>query len=195
MKLVYPAVFFTFEDGDGYTVEFPDLPGCVTQGDTLEEAIEMATDAASGWILSTIEDEEIIPSPSKHIDINKFDDAAFLNYVLLDMEAYAKQYSNKSIKKTLTIPQWLNTLAEKAGINFSRVLQKALKDTLKLGFDSSYANLSYDIDIALTNIYAEIQRMSLSLEKVKDYQDSETKSNHSMTTYVTLLPYATKLKN
>ena len=62
MKLYYPAVFI--EHADGYTVEFPDLPGCITQGDTLEEAFEMAEDAACGWILTSIEDDEEIPKPT-----------------------------------------------------------------------------------------------------------------------------------
>lgn len=51
MKLVYPAIFTPFDNTDGYTVEVPDLPGCVTEGDSLVDAIEMAVDAASGWIL------------------------------------------------------------------------------------------------------------------------------------------------
>lgn len=62
MKLYYPAIFIINEYG--YTIEFPDLPGCVTQGDTIEEAFEMAEDAASGWILTSIEDNEEVPPPS-----------------------------------------------------------------------------------------------------------------------------------
>ena len=67
MKLVYPACFYKEEEG--YSVEFPDLPGCITQGDTLEEAIEMAEDAALGWLLTTLEDGQEIPMPSKVKDI------------------------------------------------------------------------------------------------------------------------------
>lgn len=131
MKLLYPAIFIPY--GEGYTVEFPDLPGCVTQGDTLEEAFEMAADAASGWILTSIEAGENIPAPSKRINI--FEESAFFNLIVLDMEAYAKRYSNKAVKKTLTLPQWLNTLAEKSGVNFSKVLQDALKVKLGLNLD------------------------------------------------------------
>lgn len=56
MKLIYPAIFYPFEEGNGYTVIVPDLPGCVTEGDTLAEAILMGTDAASGWVLDELED-------------------------------------------------------------------------------------------------------------------------------------------
>ena len=62
MKLVYPAVFTPYEDGSGgYTVEFPDLPGCVTEGDDLAEAMFMAEDAASGWVLTELEDGQKVP--------------------------------------------------------------------------------------------------------------------------------------
>lgn len=141
MKLLYPAIFIPYKEG--YTVEFPDLPGCITQGDTLEEAFEMAADAASGWILTSIEAGEDIPAPSKSISIPHKD--CFFNLIVLDMDAYAKRYSNKAVKKTLTLPQWLNTLAEKSGVNFSKVLQDALK--LKLGLNLEAVN-----DIEVKNV-------------------------------------------
>ena len=122
MKLYYPAIFIAYKEG--YTVEFPDLPGCVTQGDSLDEAFEMAEDAACGWILTTIEDGEDVPSPSS---INKLVvEEGFTSFVGLDIGEYAKRNSTKAIKKTLTIPEWLNTLAERKGINFSQELQNAL---------------------------------------------------------------------
>lgn len=122
MKLVYPAFFYESDDG-GYTVIFPDLPGCVTEGDDFVEAITMAEDAASGWILTSIEEGEMLPSPSYKIVNEQCD---IINYIIIDLDSYAKKYSKKSIKKTLSIPQWLNTLAEKENINFSQVLQEAL---------------------------------------------------------------------
>lgn len=133
MKLYYPAIFIIY--GTSYTVEFPDLPGCVTQGDSLEEAFEMAEDAACGWILTSLEDGEDIPSPSAISKINTKE--GFVNYVTLDIGEYAKQYSTKSVKKTLTIPEWLNRLAERQGINFSQELQNALKVRLGLTSDGS----------------------------------------------------------
>ena len=143
MKLVYPAVFYEDKTTDTYTVVFPDLPGCITQGDTIEEALEMAEDAASGWILSSIEDGEEINPPSRNCSCENKN--AFVNFVLLDIDEYAKLNSVKAIKKTLTIPQWLNTLAEREGINFSKVLQQAIKQQLGLVSTSK----SYDESIAI----------------------------------------------
>ncbi len=126
MKLVYPANFYYEEDG-GYSVEIPDLLGCVTQGDNLEEAIEMAQDAALGWILTAIEEEEEIPEPSQIEQIKIEEKEGFRTLLLLDIDQYTEKYgTKKSVKKTLTIPEWLNKRAEKMGTNFSQVLQEAL---------------------------------------------------------------------
>lgn len=126
MKLVYPANFYYEEDG-GYSVEVPDLLGCVTQGDNLEEAMEMAQDAALGWILTAIEEEEEIPTPSQIEQIEIEEKNGFKTLLLLDIDQYTEKYgTKKSIKKTLTIPEWLNKRAEKIGTNFSQVLQEAL---------------------------------------------------------------------
>lgn len=125
MKLVYPACFY--EEENGYSVEVPDLLGCCTQGDSIQEAIEMAEDAALGWILTAIEAEEEIPNPSKIDEIKIEKGKGFVSLLLLDIEQYTQQYGNrKSVKKTLTIPMWLNKRAEKIGINFSQTLQEAL---------------------------------------------------------------------
>lgn len=126
MKLVYPACFYEQEDG-GYSVDIPDLLGCCTQGDTLVEAVEMAQDAALGWILTSIEDNEEIPSPSNLKDIKLEKENGFKSLLLLDIDKYTKKYgTKKAVKKTLSIPDWLNVRAEKLGINFSKVLQEAL---------------------------------------------------------------------
>lgn len=126
MKLIYPANFHYEEDG-GYSVEIPDLLGCVTQGNNLEEAMEMAQDAALGWILTSIEDEEEIPTPSNIQNIKIEREKGFVTLLLLDIDKYTEKYgTKKSIKKTLTIPEWLNKRAEKIGVNFSQTLQEAL---------------------------------------------------------------------
>lgn len=126
MKLVYPAKFYYENDG-GYSVEVPDLLGCVTQGDNLEEAMEMAQDAALGWILTAIEEEEEIPAPSQIDQIKLDEKSGFKTLLLLDVDQYTEKYgTKKSVKKTLTIPEWLNKRAEKIGINFSQVLQESL---------------------------------------------------------------------
>lgn len=126
MKLVYPAIFTPYEDGsDGYLVEFPDLPGCVTGGDDLAEAIFMAEDAASGWVLTELEEGKKAPEATKVNDVVA-QGGAMVNLVALDMDAYAAKYGSNAVKKTLTIPAWLNTFVEENGISCSKVLQEAL---------------------------------------------------------------------
>ena len=126
MKLVYPACFYPEKDG-GYSVEIPDLKGCITQGDSLEEAIQMAEDAALGWLLTSVEEGEELPKPSNIKDVKIEEQDGFVTLLLLDLTAYTQKYGKrKSVKKTLTIPMWLNERAEKCGINFSKTLQDAL---------------------------------------------------------------------
>ena len=126
MKLVYPAVFTPYEDGSGgYVVEFPDLPGCVTGGDDMADALFMAEDAASGWILTELEDGEKVPKASECRKV-RTEKGQMVNLVALDMDAYAAKYGDKAVKKTLTIPAWLNTFAEEYNISCSKVLQEAL---------------------------------------------------------------------
>lgn len=126
MKLIYPAVFYPYSDeSGGYVVEFPDLPGCVTGGKDLKDAIEMAVDAASGWILDELEEGNNIPIASKYEEIIPKENGQ-INMMMLDIDKYAERYGEKAIRKNVTIPAWLNTFAEKQSINFSQVLQEAL---------------------------------------------------------------------
>ncbi len=125
MKLTYPAIFYPYDEGDGYAVEVPDLPGCVSGGDTLAEAIFMGIDAASGWVLDELEDGKPVPKASGLKDIKPEEDG-FVSLLVLDMDAYAEKYGNKAVRKNLTIPAWLNTFAESHHINFSQVLQESL---------------------------------------------------------------------
>lgn len=130
MKLCYPAIFYPYENGDGYAVVVPDLPGCTSGGDNLAEAIEMGTDAASGWVLDEIEDGKPVPVASRiedvHPDANEPD--GFVSLLVLDMDSYAAKYGIKSVRKNLTIPAYLNTFAEQKKINVSQVLQAALSE-------------------------------------------------------------------
>lgn len=130
MKYIYPAVFT--KDGDFYIVKFPDIEGCYTQGETLSEAVEMAEDALCLMLYDYEEEDKKIPEPSdiKKIKVSSNDD--FVSLVSCDTLEYRKFYDNKAVKKTLTIPSWLNTMSEKEGINFSSVLQNALKKELHI---------------------------------------------------------------
>lgn len=126
MKLTYPACFYPCEEKEGgYTVVVPDLPGCVSEGDTLADAILMATDAASGWVLDELEDGNTVPTASPLKNIVP-DVGGFVSMLVLDMNSYAEKYGDKAVRKNLTIPAWLNTFAENNHINFSQVLQDSL---------------------------------------------------------------------
>ena len=132
MKLTYPAIFYPCAESSGYTVEVPDLPGCVSEGNSLAEAILMAEDAACGWVLDELEDGNPAPVCSKPSQIVPETPDGFVSMLVLDMNAYAEKYGDKAVRKSLTIPAYLNTIAEKRGINFSQVLQDALKQKLHL---------------------------------------------------------------
>lgn len=131
MKLIYVACFYLNEDGKGYTVTVPDLPGCTTFGNNLKESMEMAVDAASGWILGELEEGQPVPRASDIDDIVVDDELninnkAFKSLIVLDMDSYADKYGEKSVRKNTTIPAWLNTFAENNNINFSEVLKDGL---------------------------------------------------------------------
>ncbi len=123
MKLVYPAIFTPFDEGNGFTVEVPDLPGCVTEGDNLVEAIEMGTDAASGWILGEIEDGNSFPAASMALETPA---GSFVNLLVLDMDSYAEQYGSKAVRRNITVPAWLDTYAQKNHLSLSKVVQDSL---------------------------------------------------------------------
>lgn len=129
MKYVYPAIF-TPEDG-GYTAKFPDFDSCYTQGDDLADAFEMAQDVLALTLYRMEREHVPIPTPSNIKEICTAD-PAFASLVNSDTFAYRKQHDNRAVKKTLSIPAWLNAEAEQVGINFSAVLQNALKAQLHI---------------------------------------------------------------
>ena len=132
MELTYPAIFYKDEESGAYAVEVPDLPGCATGGNTLADAILMGTDAASGWVLTELEEGRPIP-PSSTIDAIHPGPGGFISLLMLDMDAYEEKFGDKAIRKNLTIPAWLNHQAEKANAPFSQILQQGLKDYLHIG--------------------------------------------------------------
>ena len=130
MKYTYTAVF-TPEENGLYSVNFPDLQGCYTSGDDMADAIHMAQDVLNLTLYDLEQDKKPIPKASKPKDI-KITGEQFTSVIAADTEAYRRFYENKSIKKTLTIPMWLNERAERANINFSGILQEALKARLHI---------------------------------------------------------------
>ncbi len=126
MKYTYPVVF---ENDDGQIgVSVPDVAGCFTFGETITEAIEMAEDALAMMLVHYEDNKQAIPEPSDISEIKVKN--GFVNYVIADTDKWRKQFSEKSIKKTVTIPAWLNYKAESEGINFSQELQRAVKEKL-----------------------------------------------------------------
>ena len=129
-KYAYPAIF-TKEDKGGYSVCFPDLEGCYTQGENVEDALEMAKDVLNLTLYGLEEDGKAIAPPSD-IRSLKVSDEEFTSMIACDTMDYRRFFDNKAVKKTLTIPNWLNVMSERANINFSAVLQSALKKELHI---------------------------------------------------------------
>ena len=137
MLTTYPAIFCKENDGR-YSVIFPDL-NCSTCGDNLNDAMEMAVDCMAGEVYTMSNENAPLPKASEMDkallektckELEADPDQAFWNLVAVDVPAYARQHFCKSVKKTLTIPQWMNEEAEKRGINFSKTLQEALEKKL-----------------------------------------------------------------
>ena len=124
----YPAVFTT--EDIGFSVRFPDFPGCFTEGDTIEETYKMAT-SAIGLYAQNEDGNFDFPKASAPSDIELGKDE-FVVLIEFDLVEYLKNTGKKSVKKTLTIPSWLNNLAEQNNVNFSNVLQNALKEYLNV---------------------------------------------------------------
>ena len=125
MKYAYPAILY---DDDGQIgVKVPDLPGCFTFGSNKAEALIMAKDAVEMWLWDAENKHEAIPLASDSLEINE---GEMFTLIAADTDEYRKANDTKSVKKTLSIPSWLNYLAEKANAPFSQILQQGLKEYL-----------------------------------------------------------------
>lgn len=136
MLAIYPACFYKEQDGQ-YTVIFPDLNHLATCGANLQDAMSMAIDCLAGYSYEAKLSNEVLPPPSDIKDINPDDEytdyaETFVNIISVDVELYAKEHFNKAVKKTLTIPKWLNDAAIAKQLNFSKILQDALKRELNI---------------------------------------------------------------
>lgn len=130
MKVFYPVILEKCEDGSGYLVTIPDFDNN-TFGETIPEAIEMARDAINLLCVTYEDDKEELPAPSDIAALScKANEIKTL--VDADPEAYRRMLDNRAVKKNCTIPSWLNEKAEQANINFSAVLQEALKQRLQI---------------------------------------------------------------
>jgi predicted RNase H-like HicB family nuclease len=129
-KYVYPAIFA--QEDNVYTVRFPDIEGCYTHGETLSEAMDMAKDALN-LMLYGYEVDGVKFNPPSDIRKIELEENEFTSLISCDTIEYRRYFDNKAVKKTLTIPNWLNVMSEKAHVNFSAVLQEALME--KLGIE------------------------------------------------------------
>ena len=128
MKYLYPAIFMPDDEGK-IIVTFPDIPDVETFGTSMADAYYMAEDALALWLWNAEEEKRAIPIPSdlqalaSHLDVT-------VSWISADTYEYKCKHDVQPVKKTLTIPRWLNTEAELRGLNFSQLLQKALKREL-----------------------------------------------------------------
>lgn len=123
-KLFYPALFHIAEEGS-FKVSFPDIPECIAQGDDLTQAYEMAVDALATAVAIYERQQRSLPVSSAPSAITH-EQGTFLVVIEFDMLAYKKRTNSRAVKKTLSIPQWMNEAAMAMDINFSQVLQEAL---------------------------------------------------------------------
>jgi len=122
MEYIYPAIFEQNSDGS-YTITFPDLPGCISEGKSLGNAIDMAQSALTQWMEYLLEEKENIPVPSDIKTIKPLENQ-FVNLVRAEIR------DNRAVRRTVSIPGWLDAKAVNAGISLSKVLQDALKEKL-----------------------------------------------------------------
>lgn len=122
MEYVYPAIFELNDDGS-YTITFPDLPGCISEGKSLTNAIYMAQSALTQWLEYLLDEKENLPTPSpiKNLGVSE---EQFVNIVRADVR------DSRAVRRTVSIPGWLDIKASEAGISLSKVLQDALKTKL-----------------------------------------------------------------
>lgn len=126
-RYIYPALFHYAQDG--ISVSFPDLPGCFTCGDDSEEAFRMAREAMALHLYGMEQDDETIPEPSVPTSLS-FEAGEVVTLIEAWMPPFRDEMENRAVKKTLTIPKWLDDLAQENKVNFSHVLQDALKKHL-----------------------------------------------------------------
>ncbi len=124
MQYVYPAIFHPNSDGS-YTIAFPDLPGCVTEGKTLENALYMAQDALSVWLEYTLDHKETIPEATAIQNVTA-EQGEFVNLIRAEIK------DNRAVRRTVSLPKWMDDMVVEAGLSLSRVLQEALKDRLSV---------------------------------------------------------------
>lgn len=144
MFVSYPAVFLKNVENEGYTILFPDLPGCISCGNDVKDALYMANDSLGCFLFDDYAKLEDMPKSSllKDIDLRDFIEedeyeyisleGSFKSYVSMDLTDYVKKHGNKTVKKNVTIPSYLNEMGKASKINFSKLLTEALERELEI---------------------------------------------------------------
>lgn len=127
MVYIYTAIIHE-EDGTFYAA-VPDIPGCVTTGSSLSDAIDQITDALAGCLCTMEDEEDPIAPPSDQCDI-PHETSDFCTLVRIDTIAYRSLTDTRAVRKNVSLPAWMSDLADKRGINCSKVLQDALRQQL-----------------------------------------------------------------
>ena len=127
MQYIYTALFTPIEDGSGYYAKVPDLPGCITTGSSLSDAIDQITDAMNAWLVVAEDEGEPIapPTPQENIDAG-----VICSLISADTIEYRARTDTRAVRKNVSLPSWMVNLADKRGINCSQVLQDALRSLL-----------------------------------------------------------------
>ena len=125
MKYIYTATFVPNEDGTKYYCRVPDLPGCITTGSSIDDAIEMITDAASGWLVVAEDEGNEIPAPTPQYKLD-IPENTICSIIRIDTFAYRAATDTRAVRKNVSLPAWMAALAEKRGVNCSQVLQDGL---------------------------------------------------------------------
>ncbi|WP_300776053.1 type II toxin-antitoxin system HicB family antitoxin [uncultured Acetatifactor sp.] len=122
---VYPAIFHPNEDGS-FSITFPDLPGCISEGKSLGNAMHMAQSALTQWIEYLVDKKQPLPSASRYESLET-DQGEFANLICADVK------DSRAVKRTVSIPKWMDDKVIESGLSLSRVLQDALKERLHVG--------------------------------------------------------------
>ena len=129
MQYIYTALFTPIEDGSGYYAKVPDLPGCITTGNSLSDAIEQITDAMNGWLVVAEDEGEPIAQPTQQEQLH-VDAGTLCSLISADTIEYRAKTDMRAVRKNVSLPSWMARLADKRGINCSQVLQDALRSLL-----------------------------------------------------------------
>jgi predicted RNase H-like HicB family nuclease len=132
MKYIYSAILTPDAQGEKYYARIPDLPGCITTGRDLHDAIEQITDAASGWLVVAEDEGLSIPAATAQETL-PHEHGCIFSVIQVDTIAYRALTDTRAVRKNVSLPAWMAELADKRGINCSQVLQEGLRARLNVG--------------------------------------------------------------